>query len=138
MALKNVLGGYDLNNMSLTGLTRDTLYSQTRIVVLYCSQEEQVGVLISTIFDHYTVQTELDDETKETRLKMQEYYTNWAVLENNVVLEKPAFKLKHKLQSFQNNFCLLDWDSAFEKFQQTLPDGIKHYVPEKKIKVFQT
>ena len=31
--LKNVLGGYDLNNMSLTGITSQTINSQTRIDV---------------------------------------------------------------------------------------------------------
>ena len=71
--------------MSLTGFTRENIHSQTRIDVVYCSQEVQVDVLKSPITDHYTVQTELDEETKETGLKMQEYYRNWAVLENNSV-----------------------------------------------------
>ena len=89
----NVLGGYDLYNMSLTGFTRETINSQTRTGV-YCSQEAQVDVLKSSITDHYTVQTELDEKMKETRLKMKEHYRNWAVLENNSVLEKLLFKLK--------------------------------------------
>ena len=70
-------------------------------IAIYCSQEVQVDVLKSTITDHYTVQTKLDEETKETGLKTLEYYRNWAVLENNSVLKKLVFKLKHKLQSFQ-------------------------------------
>ena len=65
--LENILGGYDLSNMSLTGSTREAIISQTRINVVYCSQEVQVHVLKSAITDHYTVQTELDEETKETK-----------------------------------------------------------------------
>ena len=126
MTLENVLVGYDLNNMSLTGFTSETINSQTRIDIVYCSQEVKVEVLKSTITDHYTVQTGLDEETKETGLKMQQYYRYWAILENNYVLEKLAFKLKHKLQGFQDNFCLLDCDSSFDKFQQTISDEINH------------
>ena len=51
---------------------------------------------------------------KETRLKMQVYFRSWAVLENKSELEKLKFKLKHKLQGFQDNFCLLDCNSGFE------------------------
>ena len=137
LTLENVLGGYDLNNMSLTGFIRETINSQTRIDIVYCSQEVEVEVLKSTITDHYTVKTELDEETKETGLIMQQYYRHWAILENSSVLEKPVFKLKHKLQGFQVNFCLLDCDSSFEKFQQTLIDEIKHYVSEKKSKTLR-
>ena len=57
----------------------------------------QVDILKSTINGHYTVQTELDEETKEIGLKMQEYYRNSVVLENNSALEKLVFKLRHKL-----------------------------------------
>ena len=64
----------------------------------------QVDVLKSIITDHYTVQTELVEETSETGLEKQEYYRKWAVLENNSVLEKLVFKLKHKLQCFPENF----------------------------------
>ena len=134
LTLENVLGGYDLNNMSLTGFTRETIISQTRIGIVYCPQEVKVEVLKSTLTDHYTVKSQLDEETKETGLRMQQYYRHWAFLENNSVLEKLVFKQKHKLQGFQDNFCLLDCDSSFEKFQQTLIDEIKHYVPEKKSK----
>ena len=95
--LENILEGYDLNSMSLTGFTRETVNSQTKIDIVYCSQEVKVEVLKSTKTDHYTVQTELDEETKETCLKMQQYYRHWAILENNSVLEKLVFKLKHKL-----------------------------------------
>ena len=77
----------------------------------------KVEVLKSTITDHYTVKTELDEETKETDLRMQQYYRHWAILENKSVLEKLVFKLKDKLQGFQDNFGLLDCDSSFEKFQ---------------------
>ena len=110
--LKNILAGYDHNNIPLTGFTREAINSQTRTDVVYYQQEVQVDVLKSTITDHYTVQTELDEETKETGSKMQEYCRNWAVLENNSVLEKLVFKLKHKLKCFQDKFCLLDCDSA--------------------------
>ena len=85
LTLENVLGGHGLSNMSLTGFTRETINSQTKIDVVYCSQEEQVDVPKSTISDHYTVHTELDEETKETRSKTQEYYRNWAVQKNNSV-----------------------------------------------------
>ena len=87
--------------MSLTGFTnkKKTINSQTRIDIVYCSQEVKVEVLKSTITDHYTVQT---------GLKMQQYYRHWAIQENNSVLEKLVFKLKHKKQ---DNFCLLDCDS---------------------------
>ena len=132
VTLENVLGGYDLNNMSVTGFTRETNNSQTRIDIVYCSQEVKVEVVKSTITDHYTVKTELDEEAKETDLRMQQYYRHWAILENNSVFEKLVFKLKHKLQGFQYKFCLLDCDSSFEKFQQTIIDEMKHYVPEKK------
>ena len=97
----------------------------------------KVEILKSTITDHYTVQTELDEETKDTGLKMQQYYRHWAILENNSVLEKLVFKLKHKLQGFQDNFCLLDCDSSFEKFQQTIIDALNYYVPEKKSKALR-
>ena len=137
LTLENVLRGYDLNNMSLTGFTRETINSQTRIDIVYCSQEVKVEVLKSTITDHYTVKAELDEETKETGLRMQQYYRLWAILENNSVLEKLVFKLKHKLKGFQDNFCLLDCDPSFEKFQQTIIDEIKHYVPEKKSKALR-
>ena len=50
--LENVLGGYDLNNMSLTGFTSETINSQTRNDIVYCSQEVKVEVLKSTITDH--------------------------------------------------------------------------------------
>ena len=125
--LENVLGEYDLNKMSLTGFTnkKKTINSQTRIDIVYCSQEVKVEVLKSTITDHYTVQT---------GLKMQQYYRHWAILENNSVLEKLVFKLKHKIH---DNFCLLDCDSSFEKFQQTTIDEIKHYVPDKKSKALR-
>ena len=69
----NVLAGYDLSNVPLSGFTRETINSHTRIGVVYCSQEVQVDVRKSTITDHYTVQTALDEETKETGLKTQEY-----------------------------------------------------------------
>ena len=135
--MQKVLGGYDLNNMSLTGFTRETINSQTRIDIVYCSQEVKVEVLKSAISDHYTVKTELDEETKETGLRMQQYNRHWAILENNSVLEKLVLKLKHKLQGFQDNFCLLDCDSSFEKNQQTIIDEINHYVPEKKAKALR-
>ena len=135
--LEIVFGGYDLNNMSLTGFTRETINSQTRNGIVYCSQELKVEVLKSTITDHYTVKTELDEETKETGFKMQQYYRHWATLENNSVLEKIVFKLKHKLQEFQDIFCLSDCDSSFEKFQQTIIDEINYYVPEKKSKALR-
>ena len=61
---------------------------------------------------------------------MHTYYINWAVLENNSALEKLVFNLRRKLQGLQDNFCLLDCDSAFEKFQQTLIDELKHCVRE--------
>ena len=67
--MQNVLGGYVLNDMSLTGFTRETINSQPRIDVAYCSQEVQVDLQKSTITDHYSVQTELHEETKETGLK---------------------------------------------------------------------
>ena len=72
LTLENVFGGYDLNNMSLTGFTRETINSQTRTDIVYCSQEVKVEVLKSTLTDHYTVQTELDEETKETGFKMHQ------------------------------------------------------------------
>ena len=137
LTLESVLGWYDHNNMSLTGFTRDTINSQTRIDIVFCSQEVKYEVLKSTITDHYTVQTELDEETKETGLKMQQYYRHWVILENNYVLEKLVFKMKHKLQGFQDTFCLLDCDSSFEKFQQTIIDEINHYVPERKSKALR-
>ena len=96
--------------MSLTGFTRETINSQTRIDIVYCSREVKVEVLKSTITDHYTVKIELDEETKETGFRMQQYYRHWAILENNSVLEKLVFKMKHKFQGFQDNFCLLDCD----------------------------
>ena len=68
---------------------------------------------------------------------MQQYYRHWAILENNFLLEKLVFKLKHKLQGFQDIFCLLDCDSSFEKFQQTIIDELKHFVPEKKSKALR-
>ena len=102
--LENVPRGYDLNNMSLTGFARETINSQTRIVIVYCSQEVKFDVLKSTITDHYNLQTELDEEKKETGFKMKRYYRSWAVLENNFVLEKLVFKLKHNLHSFRDNF----------------------------------
>ena len=68
---------------------------------------------------------------------MQQYYRHWAVLENNSVLEKLMFKLKNNFQGFQDNFGLLDCDSSFEKFQQTIIDEIKHYEPEKKSKALR-
>ena len=49
--LENVLGGSDLNNMSLTAFTRETNNSQTRIDIVYCSQEVKIDVLKSTITD---------------------------------------------------------------------------------------
>ena len=137
LTLENVLGGYDLNKISLTGFTCETINSQTRIDIVYCSQEVKVVVLKSTITDHYTDQTELDEETRETGLKMQQYYRHWAILENNYVLENLVFKLKNKLEGFQDNFCLLDCDSSFEKIQQTIIDEINHYVPEKKSKALR-
>ena len=57
------------NNMSLIGFIRETIISQTRIDILICSQEVKVEVLKSTITDHYTFQTELDEKTKETGIK---------------------------------------------------------------------
>ena len=57
--LKEVLGGYDLKNMSLTEFTRETINSQTRLDAESCKQEVQVDVLK---YDHYTVQTELYEE----------------------------------------------------------------------------
>ena len=45
--------------MSLTEFTRETINSQTRLDVVSCKQEVQVDVLK---YDHYTVQTELDEE----------------------------------------------------------------------------
>ena len=68
---------------------------------------------------------------------MQQYYRHWAILENNSVLEKLVFKLKHKLQGFQDDFCLLDCDSSFEIFRQTIINEIKHYLPEKKSKALR-
>ena len=56
---------------------------------------------------------------------MQQYYRHLAILENNFVLEKLVLKLKHKLQGFLDIFCLLDCDSSFEKFKQTVIDEIK-------------
>ena len=47
------------------------------------------------------------------------------------------FKPKHKLKGFQEIFCLVDCDSALEKFQHTIIDEIKHYVPEKKSKTLR-
>ena len=47
------------------------------------------------------------------------------------------FKLKQKLQGFQDNFCVFYCDSSFEKFQQTIIDEIKHYVQEKKLKALR-
>ena len=135
--LENVLGGYDLNNMSRTGFTRETIISQTRIDLVYCSKEVNVEVLKSSITDHYTIKTELGEETKGTGLRMQQYYRHWAILENNSVLEKLVFKLKHKLQGFQDNLGLLDCDSSFEKFHETIFDELKHYVPEKKSKTLR-
>ena len=82
--------------MSLTGFTRETINSQARYDIVHCSQEVKVEVLKSTVTDHYTVQTELDEKTKETGLKMQHYYRHRAILKNNSVLEKLVFKLKHK------------------------------------------
>ena len=137
LTLEIFLGGYDLNNKSLTGFPRENINSQTRIEIIYCSQEVKVEILKSTISDHYTVKTELDEETKETVLRKQQYYRHWAILENDFVLEKLVFKLKHKLQGFQDNFCLLDCDSSFESFQQTFVDEIKLYVPEKKSKALR-
>ena len=43
--LENVLGGYDLIKMSLTGFTRETINYQTRIDIVNCSQEVKVEVL---------------------------------------------------------------------------------------------
>ena len=97
----------------------------------------KVDFLKSKITDHYTVQTELDEATKETGSNMQQYYRHWAVLDNNSVLEKLVFTLKHKLQHFQDNFCLLDCDTSFEIFQQTIIDETKYYVPEKKSKALR-
>ena len=57
-----------ISTMSWTGFTKETIISQTRIDIVYCSQEVKVEVLNSTITDHYTVKTELDEETKETGL----------------------------------------------------------------------
>ena len=87
--------------MSPTRFTRETIIFQTRIDIVYCSQEVKVEVLKSTITNHYTVQTKLDEETKKAGLKMQQYYRHWAILEHNSVSEKLVFKLKHKLQGFQ-------------------------------------
>ena len=137
LTLENILGGYDLNNVSLTGFTRETINSQTRTNIVYCSQEVKVEVLKSKITDHYTVKTELAEETEETGSRKEQYYRHWAILEKNSVLEKLVFKLKHKLQGFQDNFCLLDCNSSFEKSQQTIIDEIKHYVPEKKSKALR-
>ena len=36
LTLENVLGGYDLSKKSLTGYTRETNNSQTKIDVVYC------------------------------------------------------------------------------------------------------
>ena len=69
LTLKNVLGGNDLNNMSLTGFTRETINFQTKKYIVFCLQEVKVDVLKSTKTDHYTVQTELDEETKEKELE---------------------------------------------------------------------
>ena len=55
-----------------------------------------------------------------------------AVLENNTVFKNQGFKLKHKLQCLQENFCFLICDSAFDNFQKLFIDVKKHYVPEKK------
>ena len=93
----------------------------------------QVDVLKSTITDHYTVQTKLDEETKETGLKTQEYYRNWAVLENNSVLQKLVFKLKHKLQSFQETLS----QTATQHLKNFILLMKKHYVPEKKSKILR-
>ena len=76
LTLKKCFRGYDGNDMSPTGFTRQTIISQTRIDVVYCPQGVQVDVLKPTITDHYTVQTELDEKTIETGLKKQENYTN--------------------------------------------------------------
>ena len=89
------------------------------------------------MIDHYTVQTELDEQTKETGLKMQQCYRHWAIPENISVLEKLVFNLKHKLPGFQANFCLLDCGLSFKKLQQTIIDEIKYYVPEKKSKALR-
>ena len=69
-SLENVLGGYDLNKQER--FTRETINSQTRIDIVYCSQEVEVDVLKSTITDNYTVQNKLDEEAEETGLKMQQ------------------------------------------------------------------
>ena len=66
----------------------------------------QVDVPKSTISDYYTVHTELDEETKETRLKTQEYYRNWAVQENNSV-RKYSIQTKTKITRFPGNFLTL-------------------------------
>ena len=39
LTLKNALGRYDLNNMSLRRFNSETINSQTKIDVVYCSQE---------------------------------------------------------------------------------------------------
>ena len=90
--------------MSLRGFTRETIISQTRVDKIYCSEDLQVDVLNSAITDLYTVEAKLD-EKKRNRVKMQEYYRNWAVLEN--ILKKLLFKPSHNLQCFQENRCLL-------------------------------
>ena len=104
----------------MTGITRETIFSQTLIDVVYYTQKVQADILKSTTTDHYTVQSELDKNVKETGLKMQEYYRVWPTLEANTVLEKLVLKLKHILQSLLDKICLSDCDSAFENFQQTL------------------
>ena len=57
---------------------------------------------------------------------MQEYYKNLAALKHNSLLEMLVFQLNQKQKGLQDNFCLLDCDSAFEKFQQTIIDEVKH------------
>ena len=64
-------------------------------------------------------------------------YRDWTVLENHLVLEKMVFKIREKLGRLMSHFYALDYDLAFQKFQEAIIEEVDNYIPLKKSKPSQ-
>ena len=122
--------------MSNVGYTRDTAKSRTNIDADYSSRKIEIEIIKFAVTDHYTVQIVFSDYAEKTVPQKNKIYRDWAVLENNLTLEKMVFKLRDKLGRLMSQFYALNCDLAFEKFQEAIIE-VDNYIPLKKSKPSQ-
>ena len=120
--------------MCLTGINRETIYSRTGVDVVFCSQDGQINNVKSTIIDHYTDQIELDEELKETGLKMLEDYRIWVVLGKEFWKASIQFEAQNTM--FTGFFGLMNCGSIW-KISTNFHSGNKTFCAREKIKACQ-